>query len=111
MTAHKPKHQSYIIPNPYNIPVHNQGNKNNCTSHAFALMIEYRLSNKFEELTLVDINDLWEKQKKYGTASEEYGDTLEGPLIIAEKYGIKFETSSGKRGIYFLDGRINLIEN
>ncbi|MDO8668866.1 MAG: hypothetical protein Q7K65_01055 [Candidatus Buchananbacteria bacterium] len=100
-----PKHQSYIIPNPYNIPVHDQGNKNSCTSHGFALMLEYQLSNKFKERTLIDVNDLWKKQKKYGTATEN-GDYIEGPFIIAEKYGVKFKTDSGKKGIFFLNGKI-----
>ncbi len=97
-----PKHTKFTLRNPYNIPVHNQGNKNNCTSHSFAAMMEYQLSDKFKERTLVDVDDLWEKQKKFGTAVEELGDTLEGPWIIAEKYGIKFTTESGKQGVYFL---------
>jgi len=50
--------ESYITPNPYNIPVHDQGNKNNCTSHAFALMLEYKLSEKFKERVIVDVDDL-----------------------------------------------------
>lgn len=100
-----PKHKSWIIPNPYNIPVHNQGNKNNCTSHAFALLIEYNLSNRLKERALVDVDDLWEKQKKFGTATDE-GDTLEGPWLIAEKYGVIFNTDSGRRGTYFLGGKI-----
>lgn len=96
-----------IIPNPYNIPVHDQGKKKNCTSHAFASLIEFHLSNMFKERTLVDVDDLWNKQLKFGTATEEIGDiSTEGPFIIAKKYGVKFKTDSGKRGIYFLDGRI-----
>jgi hypothetical protein len=95
----------YIIPNPYNIPIHDQGNKNNCSSHAFATMIEYLLSKEFKERTLVDVDDLWNKQRKFGTATEE-GDYIKGPFIIAKKYGVKFKTDSGKRGIFFLDGRI-----
>ncbi|MGB8215949.1 MAG: hypothetical protein WCE94_01500 [Candidatus Methanoperedens sp.] len=98
--------ERYIIPNPYNIPVHDQGNKNNCTSHAFASMIESKLSKKFKERTLVDVDDLWNKQIKFGTATEEGGDSIKGPFIIAEKYGVKFKTDSGKRGIFFLNGRI-----
>ena len=73
-----------MVPNPYNIPVHNQRDKNNCTSHAFALMLEYKLSEKFKERVIVDVDDLWEKQKKFGTATEE-GDFLEDPFIIATK--------------------------
>ena len=97
--------KSYEVPNPNNIPVHDQANKNNCTSHAFAAMIEYRLSEKFNERTLVDVDDLWNKQRKFGTATEE-GDSSEGPFIMAKKYGVKFKTDSGKSGIFFLDGRI-----
>lgn len=97
--VYKPKHKSHIIPNPYNIPVHNQGNRNNCTAHAFATGLELELSNKLKERTLVDVDDLWEKQKKYGKATEEDGDILEGPFIIKDKYGVKFKTDSGKTGI------------
>ena len=43
----------YIVPNPYNIPVHDQGNKNSCTAHAPALMMEYQLSDYFKERTLI----------------------------------------------------------
>lgn len=101
-----PKHKNgYTISNPYNIPVHDQGNKNNCTSHAYALSLEYKLSNFFKERTLVDVDDLWEKQKKFGKASEICGDTLEGPFLITEKYGVKFKTESGPTGTY-LNGKI-----
>lgn len=100
-----PKHQKYRIPNPYNIPVHNQGDKNNCTSHAFALGLEYQLSNRFEERTLINVDDLWRKQKRFGTATEK-GDFQDGPFIIAEKYGVKFKSDSGKKGIFFLNGQI-----
>jgi hypothetical protein len=95
----------YIVPNPYNIPVHNQGNKKNCTSHAFAAMLEYRLSEKLKERTLVDVDDLWKKQKKYGTATEKSGDFIGGPFMIATKYGIRFKTDSGKMGTLFLSGK------
>ncbi len=94
---------SYIIPNPYNLPARDQGNLNNCTSHAFAYMVEHHLSDHFKERTLVDINDLWEKQLKYGTATED-GDLLDGPFIIASKYGVRFKTDSGKSGTMFLTG-------
>jgi len=96
--------ESYIVPNPYNLPVHNQGNKNNCTSHAFASMTEYHLSDKLKERTLIDVDDLWEKQKKFGTATEE-GDFLDGPIVIATKYGVRFNTESGRRGTFFLSGK------
>lgn len=101
---------SYIIPNPYNISIHNQGNKNNCTSHAFASMMEYYLSNKLKEKVAVDVNDLWEKQKKFGTATEESGDSLEGPFIISAKYGVKFSTENGKRGTCFTDINTEKVE-
>ena len=92
---------SYVIPNPYNIPVHDQGNKNNCTSHALASMMEYHLSDHFKERTLIDVDDLWGKQKEYGTATED-GDNLDGPFVIAIKYGVKFKTDTGKTGTMFL---------
>ncbi len=97
--------ERYTTPNPYNIPIHDQGKKNNCTSHAFALMLEYKLSHRFKEKTLVDVDDLWEKQKKFGTATEEGGDFVDGPFLIAVKYGVKFKTDSGKTGILFMSGR------
>jgi hypothetical protein len=96
-----------MIPNPYNIPVHNQANKNNCTSHAFAAVLEYELSNLFKERVIVDVDDLWEKQKKFGTATEE-GDFTEGSFIIATKYGVKFCTEGGRKGTFFLGGKIEL---
>lgn len=96
--------KEYTVPNPYNIPVHNQGSKKNCTSHAFALMMEYHLSDHFRERTLVDVDDLWEKQKMYGTATEEEGDCSDGPFMIATKYGVRFKTDSGKTGCFFLTG-------
>jgi hypothetical protein len=101
--------KSKPIYNPYNIPVHDQKNKKNCTSHAFALIMEYQLSEKFKERCLVDVDDLWEKQKKFGTATEENGDLLRGPIIIAMNYGVNFTTDSGKRGIFFLGKEINII--
>ena len=88
-----------IIPNPYNIPIHNQGNENNCTSHAFATMIEYKLSKILKERVLIEVDDLWTKQKGYGTAIDR-GDTMEGVMFIADKYGMKFQTESGRKGIY-----------
>jgi len=94
----------FILPNPYNLPIHNQG-QNNCTSHAFAKMIEYQLSSKFRERTLVDADDLWNKQKRFGTATEA-GDTFGGVFIVAAKYGVRFKTDSGKTGTYFLESRI-----
>lgn len=104
--TYKPKHDKYIVSNPYNIPVHDQGSKNNCTAHAVALSLEYQLSNKFKERTLINVDDLWNKQKGLGTATEENGDTLVGPYIIAEKYGVNFQTDSGRKGVFFLNGKI-----
>lgn len=94
----------YEVENPYKIPVHDQGDKNNCTSHTFALMMEYHLSEYFKERTLIDVDDLWEKQKRLGTATDR-GDFLEGPFFIATKYGVKFKTDSGKTGRLFLSGK------
>lgn len=96
--------ESYIIPNPYNLPIHDQGNKNNCISYAFASMMEYNLSDHFKERTLIDVDDLWEKQKKYGIATAEKGDVMEGPFKIATKYGVRFKIDSGKTGTVFLSG-------
>jgi hypothetical protein len=93
----------FEIVDPYNLPVHDQGDKNNCTSHAFAGMMEIKLSHKLKERTLIDVDDLWEKQKKFGTATED-GDFMEGPFIIATKYGVRFKTDSGRTGIFYLSG-------
>jgi hypothetical protein len=78
--------KSYKNLNLYNIPIHDQGNKKNCTSHAFVGMMEYKLSDKFKERVIIDVDNLWEKQKKFGTATEKKGDFLEGSFIIAKKY-------------------------
>ena len=98
--------ESYKTPNPYNVPIHNQGNRKNCTSHAFASVIEYKLSAKFKERVTVDVDDLWEKQKKFGTATEEKGDSFQNLFIVAAKYGVKFITKSGRKGIFFLGDKI-----
>jgi hypothetical protein len=90
-----------MVPNPYNLPIHDQKGKNNCTSHSFAAMMEYHLSDHFKEKTLIDVDDLWEKQLKYGTATEE-GDVMDGAFRIATEYGARFTTDSGKTGIMFL---------
>ena len=90
-----------FVPNPYNIPVHNQGRKNNCTAHANATLIEFTLSRILKERVIVDVDDLWEKQKKFGTATEQGGDTLSDSVIIAATYGVKFETASRKKGIFY----------
>jgi hypothetical protein len=90
-----------FVPNPHNIPVHNQGRKNNCTAHSNATLIEYTLSGIFKERVIVDVDDLWLKQKKFGTATEQGGDTLTDSVIVAARYGIKFETDSGKKGIFY----------
>lgn len=97
MTDKFPK--EFTIPNTYNIPIHDQKGKNNCTSHAFATMHEYKLSEWLKEQVLIDVDDLWEKQIKYGTATEA-GDTLEGVIKVANEYGMLFTTISGRKGIY-----------
>ena len=90
-----------FVPNPYNVPVHDQGDKNNCTAHANAALIELTLSRMLKERVTVDVNDLWEKQKNFGTAIEDEGDTVRGSAIIAAIHGVKFETESGKKGIFY----------
>jgi hypothetical protein len=90
-----------FIPDPYNVPVHNQGDKNNCTAHAYAASIELTLSRELQERVTVDVDDLWEKQKNFGTATEDEGDTVRGCVIIAAIHGVKFETESGKLGIFY----------
>ena len=90
-----------FVPNPYNIPVHNQGRKNNCTAHSNASSVELNLSRILKERVVVDVDDLWEKQKKFGTATELGGDTLRDSVIIAALHGVKFETASGKKGISY----------
>lgn len=92
--------KEYMIPDPYNIPIHDQKDKNNCTSHAFSYIWELELSNMLKEQVTIDVDDLWEKQKKYGTATEEGGDTLEDVIKIANEYGVVFKTESGKKGTY-----------
>jgi hypothetical protein len=99
----------YIIPNPYDIPIHDQGNKNNCTSHAVAAGFEYKLSDLLKERALIDVDDLWDKQLKYGTATEEEGDTVEDALKIAFEYGMLFTTESGKKGIFKPNKGITMI--
>ncbi len=94
---------NFEIPNPYNIPMKIQGDENNCTSLTFADMYDYVLSDYFKERTLIDIEDLWNKQKELGTATEE-GDIAEGPFNIAIQYGVTFTTDSGKTGTLFLTG-------
>lgn len=82
--------KKYMIPNKFIPPIHNQGNKNNCTAHAVASAIEIELSKKLGKRVIVDVDDLWEKQKKFGTATEEGGDSLEDALFIAKKYGVRY---------------------
>ena len=101
--------EKFIIPNPYDIPIHDQKGKNNCTSHALATMWEYKLSAQFKEQVLIDVDDLWEKQLKYGTATEENGDTIEGAMKITNEYGMLFKTKSGKKGIFWPDKGIKLL--
>ena len=94
----------FEIPNPYNIPDRVQGNQNNCTSLSFAHLVEYPLSDHFKERTLIDIDDLWNKQRTLGTATE-VGDYADGPFNIAIKYGVRFTTDSGRTGTVFLTGK------
>ena len=96
--------KGYSVPNPYNLPVHDQAGKNNCTSHAIAAMAERHLSDYFKEKTLIDVDDLWQKQREYGTATEE-GDIITGPITIMAKYGARFRTDSGKTGTMFVTGQ------
>ncbi len=91
--------KEFRIPNPHNIPVKDQRNTPSCTSHAFASMFEYYLSNHFNEQVVIDADDLWEKQLAHGTATHQ-GDTFIGVAFIADKYGMKFETKSGIKGIF-----------
>ena len=46
---------------------------------------------------MIDVDDLWEKQLKYGTAVEGKKDTMEDVFKIADEYCMKFQTVSGKR--------------
>jgi len=89
----------YLVPNPYEVPMHVQKDKNNCTSHAIAQIFEYKLSAYFKEKVLIDVDDLWEKQKKYGTVTEE-GDSWQDAWNIADEYGMLFNTESGKKGLF-----------
>lgn len=104
-----------MVPDPYGLldpSLHIQGDKNNCTSHSFALMIEMQISNIFKERTLIDVDDLWEKQKKYGTATEGHGDFMEGPWFIASTRGVRYRTDSGKSGtLLFLNGNWVIIKD
>jgi len=88
-----------FLDNPYNIPIHDRKDKNNCSSHAFAVMFEFQLSDYFKERKLIDVDDLWEKQLKYGSATE-LGDTMEDVMKITDEYGVLFTTDSGKRGLF-----------
>ena len=108
MTKKLPK--LFRVPNPYKIPTRDQGNENSCTSHAFASCAEYYLSNKLKEKVSVDVDDLWQKQKKFGTATEE-GDSMDGPIIIGRKYGVRFSAEkSGRRGRLFLSDESEIRE-
>lgn len=98
--------KKFIVPNPYDIPIHDQKGKNNCTSHAFATMYEFKLSELFKEQVLID--DLWEKQLKYGVATEVNGDNTEGVIEIANKHGMLFRTKSGRKGIFRPDKGIEI---
>lgn len=49
---------------------------------------------------MIDVDDLWEEQLKYGTAVEGKGDTMEDVFKIADEYCMKFQTASGKKGVF-----------
>ncbi len=83
------------------LPVHDQGSKNSCTAHSFALMLELQLSRHLGDVVHIDVDDLWDKQKIFGTATEEKGDVMEGPFIIAEEYGVRFKTNGGMSGLFY----------
>jgi hypothetical protein len=102
--------ETFIIPNNYDLPIHDQKDKNNCTSHSIAEMFEYKLSEYFKEQTLIDVDDLWEKQLKYGTATQD-GDTMEDAMKTADEYGMLFTTKSGKKGIFRPTKGIEMIDN
>ena len=94
----------YTVPDPYGLfdaSNHIQKGENNCTSHTFALMMEFQLSNLFKQRILIDVDDLWEKQKKFGTATRE-GDYIDGPWEIAISHGLKFKTQRGIIGFLYL---------
>lgn len=98
--------EPFTVPNPYNIQPRIQGNENNCTSLSLAYLIEYQLSNKLKERVVVDVDDLWRKQKTLGTATVD-GDLAEGAFKIAEKYGVRFYTENTRRtGTYFLGSEL-----
>ncbi|MBF4696099.1 hypothetical protein [Fusibacter ferrireducens] len=90
----------YENPNMKYFKIHDQGSKNNCTSHAIAGMVELQLSEIFQESVTVNVDDLWNKQLRYGTATEEGEKSVEGALVIFEKYGVWFHTESGIIGTY-----------
>lgn len=96
--------------NTYDLPPHDQGDKNSCTAHAVAMMFEMHLSNDFREPVSIDGDDLWEKQLKFGTATED-GDDFVGVLYIADKYGMKFETKSGIKGILKPSSGVEILED
>ena len=102
--------REFRIPNLHNIPVKAQGDTASCTSHAFASMWEYSLSNHFNEQVAIDAKDLWEKQLAHGTATHQ-GDTFIGVAFIADKYGLKFETKSGIQGIFYPSKGIEITHN
>jgi hypothetical protein len=102
----KPKHlpedlpEEYTIPNSRHILVKDQSDVPSCTSHAISSALEFLLSNQFNEQVVIDAKDLWDKQLQYGAATD-HGDTIIGALFIADKYGVKFETKSGVKGVFF----------
>ena len=86
----------YTVPDPYGLldtSNHIQRGENNCTSHSFALMMEFQLSNLFKQRILIDVDDLWGKQKKFGTATREV-DYIHRPWEIYIRHGLKYKTKT-----------------
>lgn len=89
---------SYMHPGMKYFTPHDQGNKSNCSSHAIAACLELQLSARLKKRVTVDVEDLWEKQKKFGTAQEGIGDHMESSLNTANTYGVIFSVEDGRKG-------------
>lgn len=72
-----------------------------CTIGGMAMHVELQLTLKLKERVIVDVEDLWEKQKKYGTIIDKVWCPPEEVNMIASKYGIKYKTESGESKTYF----------
>ena len=62
-----------------------------------------------KERVQIDVDDLWEKQLKYGTATEQ-GDTIQGVIKVANEHGMLFSTESGRKGIFKPNDGIEFFE-